>query len=118
MLSGRVGATRGDEGDEFGLRRGGARILARPLPAPTRSVPPPPTSTAADASDMKAAEFRRIRRALGSEDVSASLEAAYITGWRLASEIFSRQWKHVDLAGGWLRLEPGETKTERAGCFR
>jgi len=65
---------------------------------------------------MKAAEFRRIRRALGSEDVSAPLEAAYITGWRLASEILSRQWKHVDFAGGWLRLS-GETKNRKGRMF-
>lgn len=39
-----------------------------------------------------------------------AIEVAYETGWRLKSEILSRQWKHVDLVGGWLRLEPGETK--------
>ncbi len=35
---------------------------------------------------------------------------AYITGWRVNSEILTRQWKHVDLKEGWLRLDPGETK--------
>jgi integrase len=35
---------------------------------------------------------------------------AYITGWRTKSELLSRQWRHVDLAKGWLRLDPGETK--------
>ncbi|MGD0291839.1 MAG: site-specific integrase [Candidatus Binataceae bacterium] len=35
---------------------------------------------------------------------------AYITGWRAMSELLSRQWRHVDLAKGWLRLDPGESK--------
>jgi integrase len=36
--------------------------------------------------------------------------AAYITGWRARSELLTRQWRHVDFARGWLRLEPGESK--------
>lgn len=41
--------------------------------------------------------------------------AAYMTGWRLRSELLTRQWKHVDLGPrGYLRLEPGESKN-RAG---
>jgi integrase len=35
---------------------------------------------------------------------------AYITGWRAKSELLTRQWRHVDFAKGWLRLEPGESK--------
>ena len=31
-------------------------------------------------------------------------------GWRVASEILTRKWKHVDFNAGFLRLEPGETK--------
>jgi hypothetical protein len=35
---------------------------------------------------------------------------AYMTGWRVKSELLTRQWAHVDLQSGSLRLEPGETK--------
>jgi len=35
---------------------------------------------------------------------------AYIPGWRAMRELLSRQWRHVDLAKGWLRLDPGESK--------
>jgi integrase len=35
---------------------------------------------------------------------------AYITGWRVRSELLTRQWRHVDFAIGWLRLDPGESK--------
>src|SRR5262249_19757929 len=31
---------------------------------------------------------------------------AYITGWRIKSELLTRQRHHVDLETGWLRLEP------------
>jgi integrase len=34
---------------------------------------------------------------------------AYETGWRL-KEIVTREWKHVDLEVGTVRLEPGQTK--------
>jgi integrase len=45
------------------------------------------------------------------------VEVAYITGWRVTSEILSRQWEHVDFIGGWLRLEPGETKNRKGRNF-
>jgi integrase len=54
------------------------------------------------------------------------VQVAYLTGWRMASELQTRRWAHVDLPvapdggtgtidphfsmGGWLRLNPGETK--------
>ena len=43
-------------------------------------------------------------------------QAAYITGWR-KSELLSREWRHVDLDAGWLRLDPGESKTSEARMF-
>ena len=38
-------------------------------------------------------------------------------GWRVASEILTRQWKHVDFNAGFLRLEPGETKNGPGRMF-
>lgn len=35
---------------------------------------------------------------------------AYVTGWRVRSELLTRQWRHVDFATGWVRLDPGESK--------
>jgi integrase len=43
--------------------------------------------------------------------------AAYMTGWRTKSELLSRQWRHVDLDAGWLRLDPGEGKTAEGRMF-
>lgn len=42
---------------------------------------------------------------------------AYISGWRTRSELLTRQWRHVDFANGWLRLDPGETKSGEARNF-
>jgi len=45
------------------------------------------------------------------------VEVAAITGWRLKSEILTREWKHVDLINGWLRIDPGEAKTGEGRNF-
>jgi hypothetical protein len=42
---------------------------------------------------------------------------AYITGWRVKSEILTRQRAHLDLKAGWLRLEPNETKNREGRQF-
>ncbi len=51
------------------------------------------------------------------DDLKAVFEVAYITGWRVKSEILTRQWAHVDFQSGWLRLEPGETKNKEGRQF-
>jgi integrase len=40
----------------------------------------------------------------------------YHTGWR-QGEALSRQWHHVDVSAGTIRLEPGETKNGRGRIF-
>jgi integrase len=35
-----------------------------------------------------------------------------VYGWRTQSEVLARQWRHVDLTVGTLRLDPGETKNK------
>jgi integrase len=44
-------------------------------------------------------------------------QVAYITGWRTRSELLTRQWRHVDLDAGWLRLDPGESKNGEGRMF-
>jgi integrase len=56
------------------------------------------------------AAYRKLAPALPA-DLRAPILAAYVTGWRLTSELLTRQWHHVDLRARWLRLEPGETKS-------
>ena len=54
---------------------------------------------------------------LDGGDLKAVFEVAYITGWRVKSEILTRRWAHVDFLSGWLRLEPGETKNHEGRQF-
>jgi integrase len=42
---------------------------------------------------------------------------AYISGWRVDSEITTRTWAHVDFENGFVRLEPGETKNGEGRSF-
>jgi integrase len=42
---------------------------------------------------------------------------AFITGWRLHSEILRLEWRQVDFAAGQLRLDPGATKNEQPRTF-
>jgi integrase len=62
------------------------------------------------------ADFAAVLRRL-PDDLKPVAVVMYWTGWRVASEILTRQWKHVDLVGGWLRLEPGEGKTGQGRNF-
>ena len=50
------------------------------------------------------------------EDLRPFVEALHITGWRV-DEMRTRQWRHVDLDAGWLRLEPGQTKNRDGRMF-
>ncbi len=61
-------------------------------------------------------QFRAVVAAL-PEDLRAVAECAYITGWRVRSELLTREWKHVDFAAGWVRLEPGEAKNGEGRMF-
>jgi integrase len=49
-------------------------------------------------------------------ELAALATVAQLTGWRKA-ELCSRQWRHVDFAAGWLRLEPEETKNRDGRMF-
>jgi len=42
---------------------------------------------------------------------------AYVTGWRINSEVLPLQWRQVDLAAGEVRLDPGTTKNGEGRVF-
>jgi integrase len=59
--------------------------------------------------------FEAVRRGLRPE-LAALATVAKLTGWR-KGELRSRQWRHVDFAAGWIRLEPEETKNRKGRQF-
>ena len=42
---------------------------------------------------------------------------AYITGWRIDSEVLSLEWRQVDFGSGEVRLDPGKTKNSEGRTF-
>ena len=42
---------------------------------------------------------------------------AYVTGWRVPSEVLTMTWNRVDFQAGTVRLEPGTTKNDEARVF-
>jgi len=61
-------------------------------------------------------QFEAVRRHL-PDYARPVVTFAYITGWRLKSEILPLTWRQVDFKAGTVRLEPGTTKNREGGTF-
>ena len=61
------------------------------------------------------AEFRAVAARL-SDWLRPVAEFGYLTGWR-KREILGLRWSQVDLQAGWVRLEPGTTKSGEGRAF-
>lgn len=55
-------------------------------------------------------QYQAVRRHL-PEDLQLATTIMYTFGWRV-SEVLSREWRHVDLHAGTLRLDPGQSKND------
>lgn len=60
--------------------------------------------------------FEQVRRLLPAHHQPAAT-FGYITGWRMRSEVLTRQWRHVDFVRELVILEAGEAKTEEPRVF-
>jgi len=61
-------------------------------------------------------DFRALLGEL-PEPLRPPLEFAYLTGWRVPSEVLVLRWAQVDLGAGMVRLEPGTTKNGEGRTF-
>ena len=43
---------------------------------------------------------------------------AYVTGWRIPSEVLTLEWRQIDFECREVRLDPGRPRTAKAGCSR
>ena len=61
-------------------------------------------------------QFRDVRARL---DVSLRpvVTFAYLTGWRIPSEVLTLQWSQIDRQAKTIRLEPGSTKNTEGRTF-
>src|SRR5437667_1295810 len=62
------------------------------------------------------AQYESVLRHL-PEDLRPVVRFAYITGWRVKSEVLKLEWRHVDLKAGEVRLDPGTTKNKAGRTF-
>jgi integrase len=51
------------------------------------------------------------------EPVRPAASFAYLTGWRIDSEVLSLEWRQVDFGAGEVRLDPGKTKNGEGRTF-
>jgi len=65
---------------------------------------------------FEADEFHAVLENL-PEYLRPVIQTAYMTGWRIKSELLTRQKLHVDLDSGCLRLEPTQTGDARGRSF-
>lgn len=61
-------------------------------------------------------QFESVRRHL-PEDLRPMVTFAYLTGWRVPSEVLRLQWRQVDFAGCKVILDPGTTKNNEGRVF-
>lgn len=65
---------------------------------------------------FEAEQFEAVRRHL-PEDLRPVVTFAYLTGWRVPSEVLTLTWAQVSFADGAVRLEPGTTKNDEPRTF-
>jgi integrase len=94
----------------FSLAMEHGRIFNRPAIKLLQEAP-------ARAGFLDRAQVDTICRHL-SPAVAAVVRFAFITGWRLQSEVLPLQWHQVDLKAGIVRLEAGQTKNGEGREFR
>ena len=65
---------------------------------------------------LEHAEYEAVLAAL-PEPIRPVVTFAYLTGWRIRSEILPLEWRQVDFAAGTVRLEAGTTKNKEGREF-
>jgi integrase len=61
-------------------------------------------------------QFEAIRHRL-ADYLQPIVTFAYVTGWRVPSEVLTLQWRQIDFDAGTVRLDPGTTKNGEGRTF-
>jgi integrase len=65
---------------------------------------------------FEAPAFRRVLAEL-PDYLAGPMTFAYLTGWRVPSEVLKLEWRNIDFTAGVVRLEPGQTKNGEGRTF-
>jgi integrase len=93
----------------FSLAIQSGRIAAKPAFKMLREAP-------ARAGFFEPEQYRSVLSHLPTE-LQSVITFAYITGWRVYSEVLLLQWRQVDFDGAEIRLDPGTTKNGEGRVF-
>lgn len=93
----------------FSLAISSGRIAGKPKITMLREAP-------ARAGFFEREQYESVLAHLPAE-VGAVISFAYITGWRIPSEVLPLEWRQVDFGGGEVRLDPGTTKNGEGRVF-
>ena len=66
---------------------------------------------------FEADQFQSVRRHLPAA-LQPVITFAYITGWRIPSEVLPLEWRNVDFESGQVRLDAGTTKNREGRVFK
>ena len=93
----------------FNLAIEGGRIATAPKVRMLKEAPP-------RSGFFEREQFEAVLRHLPPE-IGPVVTFAYITGWRIASEVLPLEWRRVDFQAGEIRLDPGTTKNDDGRTF-
>lgn len=94
----------------FSVAIQGARLAMKPKITLLREAP-------ARAGSFEREPYERVL-AHPPAEIQPVISVAYITGWRIASEILPLEWRQVDFEAGEVRLDAGTTKNRESRVFR
>jgi integrase len=111
-----AGAARATINYELAILRRAFRLAVK-----KRMLPSAPSITIHAARNARSGYFERDDFAAVIAELSEALRPvmtfAYLTGWRVQSEVMPLTWSQVDFEHGTIRLEVGTTKNDEARIF-
>jgi integrase len=93
----------------FSLAMKDGRLAMKPHIAMLKEAP-------ARAGFFEREQYEAVLKHLPAE-IRPVITFAYVTGWRIASEVLPLEWRQVDFDAGEIRLEPGTTKNKQGRTF-
>lgn len=93
----------------FSLSIESGRIATKPKIKMLKEAPP-------RSGFFEREQYESVLRHLPAE-LRPVVTFCYITGWRMADEVLSLEWRQVDFSAGEVRLEPGMSKNKEGRTF-